>query len=123
MNATNQAMRAYSAANSPTRTTKSIEYEAVAQITSRMRAHAAKGTPGFPELARAVHDNKRLWVAFAKDIALKSNPLPTDLKARIAYLAQFTLLHSSKVLNRTATVEPLLDINTAIMRGLRNGAK
>jgi len=122
VNAKTQALRAYSAASSPTRTGKRIEYEVIARITARLRNAANLGPSGFPALAEAVHENRRLWAAFAVDIALPSNPLPKELRARLFYLAEFTQQHSSKVLGREDTIEPLLDINTAIMRGLHNGA-
>ena len=38
---------------------------------------------------------------------------------RIFYLAEFTEQHSSQVLGDNATVEPLLEINMAVLRGLR----
>lgn len=123
MNATTQALRAYSAANSPTRTNKSIEYEVVARVTSRLRSAANLGAEGFPALAQAIHDNKKLWLAFVVDLSDPANPLPADLKARLFYLAEFTNHQSSKVLARQAPIDPLLDVNLAIMQGLRNGAK
>jgi flagellar biosynthesis activator protein FlaF len=121
VNASKQAQRAYSAAHSPTRTAKSIEYEAVARITNRLRRAAHDRPQDFPALIRALHENKQLWMAFAVDLAEPANPLPSELKAQIFSLAEFTHRHSGKVMAREATVEPLLDINTAIMRGLRNG--
>ena len=45
--------------------------------------------------------------------------LPDDLRARIFYLAEFTDQHTRKVLNGRDTAGPLIEINTAIMRGLR----
>jgi flagellar protein FlaF len=74
-------------------------------------------------LAEALYDNRKLWGIFATDVADPGNPLPKDLKARLFYLAEFTNHHTSKVLAREASVEPLIDINTAILRGLRSGAK
>lgn len=121
MNASQQAHQAYSNKHSPTRSVKSIEYEVIARITSRMKTAAMQGRKGFPALAQALHDNKKLWMAFVTDVAIPSNPLPDDLKARIVYLAEFTHLHSSQVLARKADIGPLLDVNMAIMRGLRNG--
>ncbi len=119
MNATKQARRAYSAVNATARSAKSIEYEVIARITTRIRRAAQEGQKGFPALVEALYDNKRLWTAFMVDIADSANPLPTELKARLFGLAEFTLRHSSQVLSRNATVEPLLDINRAIMSGLR----
>lgn len=121
MNALSQAHRAYSAASAPTRTTRGTEYEAIARITTRIRTAEAKGAPGFAALADALSDNRKLWTIFAIDVADKGNALPPELKARILYLAEFTNHHTSKVLARQATSEPLLEINTAILRGLRGG--
>ncbi|MBK0325729.1 flagellar biosynthesis regulator FlaF [Rhodobacteraceae bacterium F11138] len=121
MNALSQAHRAYSAATSTTRTTRGTEYEAVARITTRMKTAYEKGPTGFTALAEALHDNRKLWNIFAVDVADAGNTLPKDLKARLFYLAEFTNHHTSKVLARKASVAPLLEVNTAIMRGLRSG--
>lgn len=122
MNALSQAHRAYGARSAPVRTGKSMEYEAVAQITRRLRQAQAQGAPGFSAMAEALHDNQKLWTIFATDVADPKNPLPPDLRARLFYLAEFTSQHSARILKREATVEPLLEINTAILRGLGNGA-
>ncbi len=122
MNAQSQAQHAYSAASAPTRTSRSTEYDAVARITHRLRSEALKGAAGFPDLVKALHDNKKLWNIFAVDVADTDNRLPRDLKAQIFYLAEFTSQHTSKVLARRANVAPLLEINTAILHGLRSGA-
>ncbi len=119
MNALSQARRAYSAASAPTRTPKNIEYEAVARVTARLQEAARKGPTGFPALAEAVHDNIRLWTLFAADVAGNGNGLPKELRARLFYLAEFTRAHSSKVLSQQASVTPLLEVNTAVLRGLR----
>lgn len=121
MNALSQAHRAYSAASAPTRTTRGTEYEAIARITTRIRSADAKGSAGFAALAEALSDNRKLWTIFAIDVADKGNPLPAELRARILYLAEFTNHHTSKVLARQASIDPLLEINTAILRGLRGG--
>jgi flagellar protein FlaF len=121
VNALSQAQRAYSAASTPTRTPRGTEYEAVAQITHRIRSADARGAEGFSDLAAALHENRKLWNIFAIDVAEPSNPLPKELKARLFYLAEFTNHHTGKVLARTDSVEPLLEVNTAILRGLRNG--
>lgn len=121
MNALSMARRGYSAASTPTKTTKSIEYEAIAQISQRLHAAAKQGATGFPALATALHDNRRLWTIFATEVADADNPLPRDLKARLFYLAEFTREHTGKVLARKASVAPLLEVNAAVLRGLRGG--
>lgn len=121
MNAHSQAQRAYSATAAPTRTARGVEYEAMARVTHRLRGAARNGGSGFGALAAALHDNRRLWCLFAADVAQSANLLPADLRARIFYLAEFTQQHSRKVLAGEGGVDPLLEINTAVMRGLRGG--
>jgi flagellar protein FlaF len=99
-----------------------MEYDAVARITHRLRSEAMKGPEGFPDLVKALHDNKTLWNIFAVDVADADNQLPRELKAQIFYLAEFTSQHTTKVLARQANVAPLLEINSAILQGLRSGA-
>lgn len=122
MNALRHAKQAYSAAKAPTRTVKNLEYDAIARITHKLVAAAGKGPEGFNTLAAALTDNRRLWTIFMADIASPSNKLPQELKEHLVYLTEFTRQHTSKVLARQADVKPLVDINTAIMRGLRSGA-
>ena len=70
-------------------------------------------------MVAALHDNRQLWVTLAVDVADADNALPQDLRASIFFLAQFTEHHSHKVLRGESDVQPLIDVNTAIMRGLR----
>lgn len=121
MNAAIDAQKGYSAATRSIRTPRSIEYQVLAGITHRIREAAVKNGKGFVELVEALTDNRRLWAIFAADVAEEGNNLPDELKARIFYLSEFTFQHTSKVLARKEDVRPLLDINTAILRGLRTG--
>lgn len=120
MNAITKAQNAYRNDAHLVRTDRDTEYDAFARITHRLKLASRQGDDGFRDLVSALHENRRLWTILAVDVADKANPLPSALRARIVYLAEFTQQHSSKVLTRRATVEPLIEINTAIMRGLRN---
>ena len=124
MNATLQARTAYGAQAGPTRTPRAVEYDGIARITRGLK-DAAEKQEGMAALAAAIHDNRRLWTLLAADVATESNPLPRELRARLLYLAEFTRVHSGKVLRNEASVEPLVDVNTAVMRGLaeRGGAQ
>lgn len=122
MNALHLAKTAYATNKAPIRTPRGIEYEAFARVTHRLKAAAERGKPGFADLAQALHLNRRLWTILAADVAESSNGLPQDLRARIFYLAEFTNEHSRKVMRGDETVEALVDINTAMMRGLREKA-
>ena len=125
VNAQTLAKTAYATQGQPTQTPRSTEYEIFSRITYRLRNACALGAAGFPSLASAIYDNRKLWTTLAVDVADKDNQLPPATRARIFYLAKFTNLHSSKVLKGEASADALIDINTSIMRGLKgngNGA-
>ena len=119
MNATVLAKTAYANPGQPTRTLRGTEYEIFARVTHRLKQASGLAKTNFPVLARAIYDNRKLWTTLAVDVASAENGLPDMLRARIFYLNEFTQTHSRKVLKGEASVDALLDINTAIMRGLR----
>lgn len=123
MNAMNMAKTAYATNQAPIRTPRSTEYEAFARVTRRMKSAAELGRTGFSQLAAALHTNRQLWTMLAADVAEQGNALPQDLRARIFYLAEFTAQHTRKVLNGNDDVVVLLEINMAVMRGLRTKAE
>ncbi|NCQ24531.1 MAG: flagellar biosynthesis regulator FlhF [Rhodobacteraceae bacterium CG17_big_fil_post_rev_8_21_14_2_50_63_15] len=118
MNAIQRAQDAYRQQTQAIRTERGIEYDAFARITHRLKVAGSFGPGGFREMVAALHANRRLWTVLATDVADKNNSLPPDVRARIIYLAEFTRLQSSKVLRGEATVNVLVEINSAIMRGL-----
>lgn len=119
MNATLRAQDAYRRQSLVLRTDRGIEYDAFAWITHRLQTTASLGPNDFGVLVSALHDNRRLWTILVTDVADRNNPLPPEVKARIVYLAEFTRLHSTKVLRGAGSVDVLVEINSAIMRGLR----
>lgn len=121
MNAFNMAKMAYSNSATPTKTPRGTEYDAFARITHRMKA-AATDISKFNILVTALYENNKLWSILAADVSDKDNTLPKELRGQIFYLYQFTAQHTSKVLRDKASVDVLVDINTAIMRGLRSHA-
>jgi flagellar biosynthesis activator protein FlaF len=122
VNATSMAKTAYARAAAQTRTPRTLEYELLARITHRIKAESARqDAPDAPlaPLAAALHDNRSLWTVLASDVAEPGNGLPQTLRARLFYLAEFTRRHTSAVLAGKANADILIDINTAVMRGLR----
>lgn len=120
MSATVKAQSAYDTINRIIKSPRDIEYELMASITGRLREAHSDTSPGaFPALAAAMHDNRRLWNAFATDLADGGNLFPKDLRARLFYLAEFVTQHTDKALSGNAPAEVLVDINLAVMRGLR----
>lgn len=121
LNAPDLARTAYAAPGAPARSWRSTEYDLFARITRRLRDTTDGATDGAAPPVRALHDNLQLWTALAADVADEGNGLPRDLRARLFYLAEFTRSHTRRVLNGEAGAGVLVDINTAIMRGLAAG--
>jgi flagellar protein FlaF len=118
-----QARCGYAAAAAPIRTERGTEYAVFAQITRRMKSVDEADRAAFPRLAAAVSDNQRLWGTLAEDLLGDGNALPLTLRAQLVSLAEFVRRHSLAVLAGRASVAPLIDINTAIMKGLRGEAE
>lgn len=112
-----QAQTAYKATSVQTKTDRSLEFEAIARITTKLRAANEAGTK-FPELVSAVDENRRLWTFIASSVSEQDNRLPENLRAQLFFLSEFTSLHSKKVLREEADTVPLIDINLSVMRGL-----
>ena len=119
MNALELARRSYARPDTPARSPRDIEYDLIARITRRLTAASTNADPGFGALVSVLHDNEKMWRTFAMDVAEPGNALPAPLRAKLFYLYEFTAQHSPKVRNGLASVDVLVDINTAVMRGLR----
>lgn len=118
MTAHSMAMRAYAQAASSIKTERQSEYDTIARVTKELKAASANAEKDFPRLAAAVHKNNELWTLLAMDVANEDNGLPRDLRARLFFLSEFSKRHAAQVLGRKADVAPLLEINTAILKGL-----
>lgn len=117
MNTSTMAQRAYAPTSAPTRSERRIEYDVVARITFRLKSAIESGDR--VKLIHALHENRELWRVLAIDISSSDNLLPEELRARIFYLAEFTTHHSRKVIRDKISAIPLLEVNTAILRGLK----
>jgi flagellar protein FlaF len=114
---TSLAQSAYAASAAPVRTDRGTEYAAFQAVTAKLHKAMRPDAP-MTERAAALHDNRRLWTILASDLADEGNGLPQSLRAQLFYLAEFSLLQSRKALDDASAVEALVDINTAVMRGL-----
>lgn len=119
MIAQSAARAAYARPEGPHRNPRDLEYDLLARATKAL-SQAAKLTPAnFPELVAALDNNQRLWSTLAADVATPENALPAPLRAQLFYLYEFTVQHSRAVRDQNASVDVLIDINSAVMRGLR----
>ena len=108
----------YHAVTSPTKSPRDAEAAILARITARMISASGRGSEGFAQLGAALDENRKFWTAAATDLAHDGNGLPVDLRARMLSIAGFVLRHSPRVLAGAASVEPLVEINRAIIGGL-----
>ncbi|WP_176249054.1 MULTISPECIES: flagellar biosynthesis regulator FlaF [unclassified Sulfitobacter] len=113
----NLAQRAYAPTTAPTKSNRSMEYDVIAKITYRLKKAIEVDELG--PLLEALHENRKLWRTLAVNVADSGNLLPEELRARIFYLSEFTDHHTSQVIRKSASAVPLIEINTAILRGLR----
>ena len=120
MNAIELARQAYAPSSFPIQSERRVEAQVIGKITSRLRGAAELKKANFAAFAEALHENRKLWAAFAAGIIDDDNGLPNILRAQIFYLAEFTELHSAKVLKGEEDVTALIEINKSVMRGLNS---
>jgi flagellar protein FlaF len=113
------AHSAYSRPDAPARNSRTVEYDLFAQVTRNLNAAWLTRKQNHAGLVTALYENNRLWRILAVDVAEPGNALPEALRAQLFYLYEFTRAHSEKVLAGEAEAGALIDINTAVMRGLR----
>jgi len=118
VNIIDQAHQAYAPKTSALRTSRSTEHQLFMEATIQLRKAATLQETNFAAFAEAIHANRAIWTHLATQVAEDDNALSDDIRARIFYLAEFTSFHSNKVLQGDAEIGPLVDINTAMMRGL-----
>lgn len=113
------AHAAYTRPEAPQRNPRALEYDLLARATKGLSQASRHEGEGFSRLVAALDENQRLWSTLAADVAEDGNGLPTKLRAQLFYLYEFTTQHSRAVRDQKASVDVLIDINTAVMRGLR----
>ena len=120
----NTATLAQSLYAKPTRelgTARGIEYKAFSKVTARL-ASWNEEKDSFGSLAEALCENQLLWTVLGADVADQGNDLPEQLRAQLFYLTEFTNHQTRKIMAGDAQPAILVEINTSIMRGLRDCA-
>lgn len=112
------AARGYAASTSRIGTPRSVEHQAFQRVTSILSA-ARDDTVSIGKRAEAVYMNTRLWLTLAADLASPENALPAEVRAQLFSLAEFSRKHGLAVISGKASIDDLIAINTAIMKGLR----
>lgn len=118
MQARLNAAKPYGQSNHSIQTERSVEFDALAEVTRQLKAETGSDQKSFVALCSAIHKNRLLWTALATDVADNANGLPKELRSGIFYLSEFVGKHSRAVLKRAESPDALIDINLAVMRGL-----
>jgi len=119
MNSLALAQSAYGDASAAVRTDRSVEYQAFAKVTASMTELRDSDTQDFVSKVEALHLNRQLWTILGNDVSEEENGLPLSLRKDIFALSRFVRQHTPKVMDGSADIDPLIDINTSMMRGLR----
>lgn len=112
------SIQAYQRALTQAENPRETEYRAFGLATTGLMRAKDEGRLNLGGLAAALNENRRLWQMMAADCALEGNQLPNALRAQIVSLAMWVARYSSDVLRGGAEVDPLIDVNRAIMEGL-----
>lgn len=123
MNAHTKARNIYAASFVTTKTPRSIEFAIMAKVTRQLQSAAAERSTDFPRFVTALDQNRRLWSMFTTDLLDADNKLDQTLKVQLIELGAFVQKHTTQILAQQAPVKPLLEINAAILRGLKDGPK
>lgn len=99
---------------------RDVEYDAFSRVT-RMLKLAPRDCAGEATIT-AVTRNNELWTLLATDLAGPANALGDQVKAGLLSLAIFSLKHGQAVLCGRGTTDALIDVNLAVMKGLRGEA-
>jgi flagellar protein FlaF len=119
MDVASRAVHGYRAVQLQTQSARSIEAKLFAEITAELVRARRSGAPAFRELTAALHRNRTLWDALLADLALESNALPAPLKAQLIQLGHFVGKFTGSVLKGEDDAQVLIDVNNAILEGLR----
>src|SRR5262245_6199151 len=111
------SIQAYQRAATQAETPRDLEYRAFGSVTAAL-VRAKEAPPPPAQMAEALDANRRLWNVLSADCSTPENKLPQTLRGQIISLALWVSKYSSEVLREGADLEPLIDINRAMMEGL-----
>lgn len=115
------AARAYSTHGEFTRGAKDQEYDVILDVTRALSAARDRRGYDFPGFVAALNKNERLWVEIGAQVAAPDNQLPQQLRASLFYMSRFVTHHTSEIMQGSGSVQNLIEMNVAILRGLKGG--
>lgn len=109
----------YSSHSEKIRSTNDLEYDVIMKVTRDLKRFQSVDGLQFPNLVRALHRNEKLWTEIGVQVADQANQLPKELRAKLFFIAEFVAMQTSRILKKQADVSSLIDINVAVLRGLK----
>jgi flagellar protein FlaF len=116
------SVRAYQQAAQRAEAPRDLEYRLLGQVTRALMDASELDPADFVGRIDALDWNRRVWSALANDCACAGNTLPQAVRAQIISLSIWVSRHTSQVMRREAQIEPLIEVNRAIMQGLAAAA-
>ena len=112
------SLQAYQQAATRAESPRELEYRLFAQVTLALMEAAKLDRDDFVGRVDALDWNRRVWTVLADACASPDNRLPDALRASIISLALWVSRHTSSVIRKEETIEPLIEVNRLIMQGL-----
>lgn len=117
------AARQYTALGAHTRSNRDLEYEVILGVTRDMKKAGADPMRDFPRFVAVLNKNERLWTEIGIQVADPENALDKKLRAGLFYMAEFVTHQTGKVLKSQADITSLIEVNVAVLRGLKGEAR
>jgi flagellar biosynthesis activator protein FlaF len=112
------SLQAYQKTQRQSETPRDTEYRLFGQVTHALIEADKASRSDFLRLTDALDWNRRLWSTLATDCASEGNQLPRNVRAQIISLSIWVSRFSSEVVRSRGSLEPLIEVNRAIMQGL-----
>jgi flagellar protein FlaF len=112
------SLRAYQKAAERAETPRETEYRLFGEVTRSLMSAADAAADQHAKMV-ALDWNRRLWTTLASDCSRTENGLPVGVRAQIISLSLWVNRHTSAVMRKEESIQPLIDVNRSIMEGLR----
>lgn len=112
------SIAAYQQTIAETEDPRRIEYRVFLRITVQLEKHLGGSAPT-EELKSVLWRNQELWSALRADLMSPDNALPGALKAGLVSLSFSVDRHTVRVLDGSADIRLLVDVNRSVMQGLQ----
>ncbi len=113
------SLRAYQTATERSESPRQTEYRLFGEVTRSLMAAAEADAEDVQTRVAALDWNRRLWTTLASDCSRNDNALPVGVRAQIISLSLWVNRHTSAVMRKEESFQPLIDVNRSIMEGLR----